>query len=97
MFRRADATVTHLNLFGLNQTDGEGNYKGSAVSTAVIALTDEIKINDVLVGATKLNTARAKAAAINEISDQTGVTATGKTTLLLDFNFGDPKLTLHFQ
>jgi flagellin len=95
--QEVDATVTHLNFFGLNQTDGKGNYKGSAVSTDIIALTDEIKINDVSLGATKVNTARAKAAAINAISDQTGVTATAATTLFLDFDFGASKTNTSFS
>ena len=79
--------LVHLNVFGLNETDGAGSTKGSAVSTDVIALTDDIRINDVQVGSTTLDTAQAKAAAINAIADQTGVSAQASTTLFLDFNF----------
>jgi flagellin len=86
--QEADATVTHLNLFGLNQTSGEGKVKSSAVSDDLIALTDDIRINDVKVGATKLNSAEAKAVAINAISAESGVTANAETELFLDFNFG---------
>ena len=85
--QETDATVVHLNVFGLNETDGAGSTKGSAVSTDVIALTDDIRINDVQVGSTTLDTAQAKAAAINAIADQTGVSAQASTTLFLDFNF----------
>ena len=85
--QETDATVTHLNLFGLNQTSGEGKVKSTAVSTDIIALTDDIRINDVKVGATKLDSAQAKAAAINAISAETGVTANAETELFLDFNF----------
>jgi flagellin len=86
--QEADATVTHLNLFGLNQTSGEGKVQSTAVSDDLIALTDDIRINDVKVGATKLNSAEAKAAAINAISAESGVTANAETELFLDFNFG---------
>ena len=95
--QETDATVTHLNVFGLNETDGAGSTKGSAVSTDVIALTDDIRINDVQVGSTKLDTAQAKAAAINAISDQTGVTAQASTTLFLDFNFGASQTNTSFS
>ena len=61
---------------------------GTAVSTATLALTDDIQINGVQVGATIVDTAQAKAAAINAISDQTGVTASASTIVdfALDFN-----------
>ena len=81
------ASVSNLNLFGLNQTSGEGKVKSSAVSTDVILVTDDIRINDVKVGATKLDSAEAKAAAINAISAESGVTANAETELFLDFNF----------
>ncbi len=82
-----DATAATLNMLGLNQTTG-GSTQGTAVSTATLALTDDIRINGVQVGATTLDTAQAKADAINAISDQTGVTASASTIvdLSLDFN-----------
>ena len=58
--QEADATVAHLNLFGLNETRWCRSNKGSAVSTDVIALTDDIKINDVKVGSTKLEQLKLK-------------------------------------
>ena len=82
-----DATAASLNMLGLNQTK-DGATIGTAVSTATLALTDDIRINGVQVGATDVDTAQAKAAAINAISDQTGVTASASTIvdLALDFN-----------
>ena len=82
-----DATAASLNFYGLNQTK-EGATIGTAVSTATLALTDDIQINGVQVGATTVDTAQAKAAAINAISDQTGVTASASTIVdfALDFN-----------
>jgi flagellin len=83
----ATATNTNMNFLGLNETHSAGSTKGLAVSTDILALTDDIRINDVQVGATKLDSAQAKAAAVNAISDQTGVTATASTTVFLDLNF----------
>ena len=84
--QEADATAVHMNLFGLNEAS-EGKTKGFAVSTDKIALTDDIKINGVQLGATTLATAQAKAAAINAISDQTGVTAQATTIMDLELDF----------
>jgi len=82
-----DATAATLNMLGLNQTTG-GSTQGTMVSTATLAITDDIRINGVQVGGTTLDTAQAKADAINAISDQTGVTASASTIvdLSLDFN-----------
>ena len=62
----ATATPTNLGNYGLNETNGGGHTKGIAVTTDILSVTDQIKINDVLVGATILDTAQAKAAAINK-------------------------------
>ena len=83
------ATPTYLALFGLNETDGGGHTKSVAVDTNVLATTDQIKINDVLVGATTLDSAQAKAAAINAVSAESGVTATATTTVFLDLDFDE--------
>ena len=83
----ATATPTNLNLLGLNETHSPGTTKSNSVTSATIALTDDIRINGVQVGSTTLGTAKAKAAAINAISDQTGVTASASSTLFLDLDF----------
>ena len=85
--QEADATSAHMNLFGLNETHSAGSTKGFAVSTAILATTDEIRINDVLIGATLIDSAQAKAVAINAVSSESGVTATATTTAFLDINF----------
>ncbi|MDB2700674.1 flagellin [Alphaproteobacteria bacterium] len=84
--QETDATAVHMNLFGLNEVS-EGKSKGFAVSTTNLALTDDIQINGVQVGATSVATAQAKAAAINAISDQTGVTAQATTIMDLRIDF----------
>ena len=82
----ATATGTNMNLLGLNEVS-EGRTKGFVVTSGTIALTDDVRINDVQVGATTLDSAKAKAAAINAISEQTGVTAKASTTLDLEIDF----------
>ena len=83
----ASATAAHMNMLGLNETHSADTTKGFAVTTAILAITDDIRINDVQVGATVVDSAQAKAAAINAISSESGVTATASTTVFLDLNF----------
>ena len=83
----ASATAANINLIGLNESHAAGQTRGVAVSTTILAVTDDIRINDVKVGATLVNTAKAKAEAINAISAQTGVTASASTTLFLNLDF----------
>ena len=83
----ATATNTNMDFLGLNETQGAGRTKGLAVSTDILAVTDDIRINDVQVGATVVDSAQAKAAAINAISSESGVTATASTTVFLELDF----------
>ena len=92
-----DATTTALNLFGLNESHSAGTTKGYAVTTDTLALTDDIRINGIEVGATTVDTAQAKADAINAISDQSGVTATASTTVFLDFDFTQSQTDASFK
>jgi flagellin len=85
-----------MNLFGLNEVS-EGKSKGFAVSTTTLALTDDIKINGVQLGSTTLATAQAKAAAINAISDQTGVTAQANTIMNLRIDFSTSATNATFE
>ena len=84
----ATATGSNMNLLGLNEVS-EGKTKGFVVTSGTLATTDDIRINDVQVGATTLDSAKAKAAAINAISEQTGVTAEASTTLDLEIDFAN--------
>jgi flagellin len=83
----ATATAANMNLVGLNESHSSTTTKGFSVTTTTLALTDDIRINGVQVGATTVNSAKVKADAVNAISDQTGVTANATTTLLLDLDF----------
>ena len=84
----ATALPANLNAYGLNETDGAGHLKSISVTTDILATTDQITINGASVGATFLDSAQAKAAAINLVSEESGVTATASTTLFLDLDFG---------
>jgi flagellin len=95
--QESTATSANITLFGLNKSDGAGHVEGRATSSSVLALTDEIRINDVLVGATKLSSAEAKAAAINAISAESGVTATATTTAFVDLNFDQDATASSFE
>jgi len=93
----ATASGANANLLGLNETSGSGVTKGYAVSSAVLALTDDVRINGVQVGATLIGTAEAKAAAINAISAQTGVTASASTTAIMDIDFDQDSTSSSFK
>ena len=85
-----------MGQYGLNETDGKVT-KGIAVTNSILSTTDQIKINDVLIGATVLNTAQAKAAAINAVSAQSGVTATASTTMFLKLDFDENATDSSFE
>jgi len=96
-FKQLQQLQPSLGSYGLNETNGEGHTKGIAVTTDILSRTDQIKINDVLVGATILDTAQAKAAAINEISAKSGVTATASTTMFLGLDFSKSPTDTSFK
>jgi flagellin len=91
------ATAANLAMLGLNETDGAGQLKSMAVSTAVLATTDLIKINGATVGATVIDSAQAKAAAINLVSEESGVVATATTTVFVDLNFDQDATASSFE
>ena len=72
---------------GFNQVTAADNSTGFAVDTSDLALTDEIEINDVAIGATTDHSANAKAAAINLLSADHGVTANATTTAIVTLDF----------
>lgn len=93
----ATATPANLQMYGLNETDGQGHLQGMSVTTDILATTDGIKINGVAVGATKIDSAQAKADAINAVSAESGVTATASTTLFLDLDFDQDATDASFE
>ena len=93
----ATALPANLNAYGLNETDGAGHLKSISVTTDILATTDQIKINGATVGATVVDSAQAKAAAINLVSEESGVVATATTTLFLDLDFDEDATASSFE
>jgi len=75
----AVGTITDVKNMGFNQSTDGTSFAGSAVSTTAINLTHDLRINGVKIGVSDDSSALAKAAAINKLSDQTGVIAKAKT------------------
>ena len=89
----AGGEFSDLALFGFNQTSKDGlSFESDVVTTDVLAVTDGVKINDVLIGASSYDSAASKAAAINLLTSQQGVTATASNSMdvLLDFTVTMP-------
>lgn len=77
-----------VELFGFTQTTADGlGLKGNVVTTAVLADTDLVKINDVLIGASLLDSASSKADAINKLTSEHGVTANASSKMAIDLDF----------
>jgi len=80
-------TLADVKAFGLNESGDGKVFSGSAVSTTALSTTDDLKINGVLVGKSDAASAASKAAAINKLTDQTGVLASAKTTVKVAVDF----------
>jgi flagellin len=80
-------TLADVKAFGLNETGDGKVFSGSAVSTTALSATDDLKINGVLVGKSDAASAASKAAAINKLTEQTGVLASAKTTVKVAVDF----------
>jgi flagellin len=87
----ATTTAAELNKWGFNASTGSGDVTGGAVTADALAAGD-LLINGVDVGAVTGTSAGDKAAAINAISEQTGVSASALTTqaFTLDWVSGLP-------
>jgi len=75
----AAGTVGDVKAMGFNESKDGSSYSGGAVDANAITLTTDLRINGVLVGKSDNSSALSKAAAINAISDKTGVTASAMT------------------
>jgi len=80
-------TLADVKAFGLNESGDGKVFAGSAVSTTALSATDDLKINGVLIGKSDAASAASKAAAINKLTDQTGVLASAKTTVKVGVDF----------
>jgi flagellin len=80
-------TLADVKAFGLNESSDGKVFAGSAVSTTALSSTDDLKINGVLVGKSDAASAASKAAAINKLTDQTGVLASARTVVKVAVDF----------
>ena len=86
-------TVADVKALGLNETADGASFTGGAAGDNKLDATDDVRINGVSVGTSTDASAAAKAAAINAISGETGVTATASTKLTLALNLGNVAAT----
>ena len=81
------ASATQLQEFGFNLAEGSAKVTGGQVSGTAIDGADGIQINGIDLGAVAGTTAADKAFAINEITSQTGVTASATTEVKYEVLF----------
>ena len=78
----AAGTSADVATFNFNETSKDGkSIESNAVTTNKLFDTDLVKINDVLIGSSATNSAASKAAAINLLTAEHGVTASAKTEM----------------
>jgi flagellin len=70
---------TDLTGTGFNASTGSGSVTGTQTTATELLATDGVKINNVAIGASASDNAADKAAAINAVKTQTGVSATAST------------------
>ena len=73
----------------LTEVDSSTLIRSDLVSTNALTGSHDIKINDVVIGASDSASAIAKAISINAVSTSTNVTASGSNTVTLDLNFSE--------
>ena len=80
-YATGSGTVADVQSFGLNEQTAAGATLGSQVSADALTTDDILEINGVRIGTTDSAGAAAKAAAINAISEESGVVATALTEI----------------
>ncbi|WP_082458106.1 flagellin hook IN motif-containing protein, partial [Sphingomonas sp. Leaf10] len=78
--RGSAGTAADFVALGLNETTSSDGVKGSTTGAGSLDGTDDLKLNGVTVGSSNDASAASKAAAINAVSKDSGVTATATTT-----------------
>ena len=76
-------TVADVQSFGLNEQTLDRLTLGAQVTADKLTTSDDLRINGVRVGPTDSASAAAKAATINAVTDQTGISATAGNELKL--------------
>jgi len=84
-FPSGSGTVEDLQSMGLNESTNGDRFTGGAVSSEKLTVEDDIRINGIKLGASIDGQASSKAAAINALSETTGVKATALTEAEVTF------------
>ena len=90
-------TVADIKAFGLNEQTDAGATVGGQVTADAIAITDDVRVNGVRLGATDSASAAAKAEVINAVTEQTGVEATAKTEVKVSLSMENRPQTAQAQ
>ena len=80
-------TVADVQAFGFNETNDSRVFRSAQVGATALNLSDDVRINGVKLGISSDGSALAKAAAINALTDRTGVVATASTAIRITLNF----------
>ena len=93
----ADVTNLGFNEVRLNDAGLGVKYTGSRAvdSDAIASATDQLKINNVLIGDSTSASAADKVAAINKLTGEHGVVATGETAIKVNLDFVTPTMSNH--
>jgi flagellin len=76
-------TSIDVTRLGFNQVKNDKSIVSGTVSSSAISTSDDVKINDVSIGASVGSSASSKAIAINAVSDQTMVTASASNEIIV--------------
>lgn len=88
-FSSGAGLVADVKNMGFNESTNGTTFAGGAVSSAAIALSDDLRINGVQVGASADASALSKAVAINKLTAQTGVVATARTQVVATYSIAN--------
>jgi flagellin len=87
--RGSTGTLAQLDALGFRENDQAGVIEGHAPTASTAFEVGDLQINGVNVGASESGGLQDKIKAINEVSSETGVTATAFTGAVLDFSAVD--------
>jgi len=82
-------TIAMVKALGLNESGNGVSFSGGMVDANAITSTTDLRINGVQVGKSDNSSAMAKAAAINAVSAQSGVSATAETKAKVSTNLAN--------
>ena len=79
-------TFVDVQSLGFNEQTTDGLTLGGQITSDLLTTSDDLRINGVRVGPTDSGSAAAKAATINAVTEETGVSATAETAVKLSLD-----------